>query len=54
VGPGLAKDDGTRDPMRVSVGDKIMFGKYAQQPFEYQGETLLAMCEMDVLFVMED
>lgn len=53
VGPGRAKDDGTRDGMRVSVGDKVMFGKYAQQPFDYAGETLLAMCEMDVLFIME-
>lgn len=54
VGPGRLKDDGTRDPMKVSEGDRIMFGKYAQQPFDYAGETLLAMCEMDVLFIMEN
>lgn len=53
IGPGKVNDDGTREPMQVQTGDRIMFGKYAQQPFEYCGETLLAMCEMDVLFVME-
>jgi hypothetical protein len=30
-----------------------MFGKYAQQPFQHDGETFLAMCEMDILFIME-
>jgi chaperonin GroES len=54
IGPGRRKDDGTRDPMQVQIGDRIMFGKYAQQPFEHDGQTFLAMCEMDVLFVMED
>jgi len=54
IGPGKAKDDGTREAMQIAVGDKIMFGKYAQQPFSYNGETLLAMCEMDVLFVMDE
>lgn len=53
IGPGRKKDDGTRAPMQVKPGDRIMFGKYAQQPFVHNGETLLAMCEMDVLFIME-
>lgn len=54
IGPGRKNEHGTRDPMQVKPGDKIMFGKYAQQPFLHNGENLLAMCEMDVLFVMED
>lgn len=53
IGPGQRQPDGTRSPMQVKPGDRIMFGKYAQQPFEHDGETLLAMCEMDVLFIME-
>jgi chaperonin GroES len=53
IGPGRKNDDGSRQPMQVKEGDKIMFGKYAQQPFQHNGETLLAMCEMDVLFIME-
>ena len=52
VGPGRKTDTG-RDPMNVKVGDKIMYGCYAPQNFEYEGEKLLSMCEMDVLFVME-
>lgn len=54
IGPGRKQEDGTRSPMKVKPGDQIMFGKYAQQPFQYQGETLLAMCEMDILFIMEN
>lgn len=54
VGPGRKQDDGSRAPMQVMPGDRIMFGKYAQQPFQHEGETLLAMSEMDVLFIMEN
>lgn len=54
IGPGRKQDDGSRSDMKIAIGDRIMFGKYAQQPFQHNGETLLAMCEMDVLFVMED
>jgi chaperonin GroES len=54
IGPGRKQDDGTRAPMQVKTGDKVMFGKYAQQPFQHEGETLLAMCEMDILFIMEN
>lgn len=53
IGPGRKQDDGSRSAMQVKPGDHIMFGKYAQQPFEYNGQTLLAMCEMDVLFIVE-
>jgi chaperonin GroES len=54
IGPGRKQEDGTRAPMQVKPGDKVMFGKYAQQPFQHEGETLLAMCEMDILFIMEN
>jgi chaperonin GroES len=29
VGPGALKEDGSRSPMDVKVGDKVLFGKYA-------------------------
>lgn len=29
VGPGALKDDGSRAPMDVQVGDKVLFGRYA-------------------------
>lgn len=54
IGPGRKADDGSRSPMQVKPGDHVMFGKYAQQPFQHEGETLLAMCEMDVLFIVEN
>ncbi len=52
IGPGRKTETG-RDPMQVNVGDRVMYGKYAPQNFEFNGEQLLSMCEMDVLFVME-
>ena len=33
VGPGRTLDDGTREPIEVSVGDKILFQKYAGSEF---------------------
>lgn len=54
IGPGRKQEDGSRAPMQVKPGDRIMFGKYAQQPFIHDGEQLLAMCEMDILFIMEN
>jgi len=53
VGPGRKTDHGV-DPMQLAVGDKVMFTKYAPQLFEYGGETLISMSEMDILFVMEN
>ena len=29
VGPGALKEDGSRAPMDVAVGDKVLFGRYA-------------------------
>lgn len=37
----------------VSAGDKIMFGRWAGKPIEYEGEDLLVMTDMDVLVVLE-
>lgn len=53
VGPGRKTDTGV-DPMQLAVGDRVMYGKYAPQTFDYKGESLLSMCEMDILFVMEN
>ncbi len=49
VGPGRASDDGSRIPMELSVGDKVIYSKYAGTEYEDGDEEYLIMRESDVL-----
>jgi chaperonin GroES len=49
VGPGRPSDDGTRIPMELSVGDKVIYSKYAGTEYEDGDEEYLIMRESDVL-----
>ena len=49
VGPGRAADDGSRIPMELSVGDKVIYSKYAGTEYEDGDEEYLIMRESDVL-----
>ena len=51
VGPGRF-DDGTRVPMDVKVGDKVLYGKYSGTEVLIDGEPLLILRESDVLAVL--
>ncbi len=53
VGPGKVSDDGTRQPMSVKVGNKILFGKYSGSEIKIDGEEHLILREEDVLGVVE-
>ncbi|ETR71011.1 MAG: chaperonin GroES [Candidatus Magnetoglobus multicellularis str. Araruama] len=53
VGNGKVKDDGTRAPMDLKEGDKILFGKYSGTEVKIDGEEYLIMREDDVLGVIE-
>lgn len=53
VGPGKLQDDGTRRPLAVSVGNKVIFGKYAGTEVTLDGEELLIMREADLHGVLE-
>ncbi len=48
VGPG--KDDAK---MTVSKGDTVLYGKYAGQELNYEGEDYLIMREDDILGIIE-
>jgi chaperonin GroES len=54
VGPGKMLEDGKRQAVSVSVGDKILYGKYASTEIKYGGEEYLIMREDDILAVIED
>jgi chaperonin GroES len=53
VGTGKVLENGTKLPMDVKVGDKILFGKYAGTEIKIEGEEVLMMREDDILGVIE-
>jgi chaperonin GroES len=53
VGSGKLMDDGSRRPLDVQVGDRVLFGKYAGTDIKVEGEELLIMREDDILAIIE-
>jgi chaperonin GroES len=54
IGDGKLNDDGTRAPLQVKVGDRVLFTSYAPQEIELGDVTVLLMSERDILAVLED
>ncbi|HEX6865930.1 MAG TPA: co-chaperone GroES [Caulobacteraceae bacterium] len=53
VGPGARDENGKLQPLDVSAGDRILFGKWSGTEVKIDGEDLLIMKESDVLGVVE-
>lgn len=53
VGEGRLTDDGKRIPLTVTVGDEILYGKYAGTDIKYKGEELKILRESEVLALFE-
>jgi chaperonin GroES len=53
VGAGRVKKDGTKLPMEVKKGDRILFAKYGGTEVKIDGEEHLIMKEEDVLGIIE-
>ena len=53
VGTGKILDNGTKVPMDVKAGDKVLFGKYSGTEIKIDGEEYLMMREDDILGVVE-
>ncbi len=54
VGPGKVADNGTRIPLDLKKGDKVLFAKYAGTDIEDNDEQFLLIAERDVLAVIEE
>lgn len=54
VGPGARDEDGKRIAMDVSVGDKVLFAKYAGTEIKVESEKLLILRESDILAVIDE
>jgi chaperonin GroES len=55
VGPGKMMKDGTRRPLQVREGDRVLFTAWAGDEFKEKGsgEAILVMHEEDVLAVVD-
>jgi len=54
VGEGRRDDDGKRIKLDVSVGDEVLFAKYAGTEFKLDDEDLLILSEKDILAVVSE
>ena len=54
VGEGRRDEDGDRIPMDVSVGDTVLFAKYAGTEFKFEDEEYLILSEKDILAKVND
>ena len=54
VGKGRRDDDGDRIPMDVTVGDTVLFAKYAGTEFKFEDEEYLILSEKDILAKVDD
>ncbi len=50
AGPGRLTDDGNRVPMELSVGDTVVYSKYAGTEYKVGDIEYLVLREDDVLF----
>src|ERR687891_984904 len=49
VGPGRVSDDGTRIPMELTVGDRVIYSKYAGVEYKDGEDEYLILRDSDVL-----
>lgn len=52
VGPGKLQDDGNRQPMDVSSGDRILIGKYSGSEIKIDDEDYVILREDEILAVV--
>jgi chaperonin GroES len=53
VGPGKRLDGGDTQPVDVSVGDTVVFGKYSSNTVKVGDEELLILNESEIFGVIE-
>jgi len=53
VGTGKVLENGTKQPLEVKKGDKVLFGKYSGTEVKIDGVEHLIMREDDILGIIE-
>jgi chaperonin GroES len=54
VGSGRMLDNGTKVPMEVKIGDRILYSKYSGSEVKIEGSDYLIISEKDVLAIVSD
>jgi chaperonin GroES len=54
VGQGKTLKDGTKRPLAVKEGDRVLFAKYAGHEIKIEGEDHLILSEEEVLGIISD
>ena len=52
VGTGRLHDNGTKTPLDIKAGDRVLFGKYSGSEVKLDGQEYIIMKEEDVLGVL--
>ena len=52
VGPGKVHDDGTRTPLSVKKGDRVMFSKYSPDEITIDGDKYLVVSESSIIGII--
>ena len=53
AGEGKYRKDGTRQPLDVKAGDRVLFGKYSSSEVKIDGEEFLIMREDEILGIIK-
>ncbi len=53
VGAGKIKKNGTKRPLEVKKGDRVLYAKYAGTEVKIDGEEYLMMTDDDILAIIE-
>lgn len=53
VGPGKVLENGSRAPMEVTVGQRVVFKKYGPQELKIDNQELLVVEAEDVIAIVE-
>ncbi|WRH65195.1 MAG: co-chaperone GroES [Planktothrix sp. GU0601_MAG3] len=52
VGPGKRNEDGSRSELEVSIGDKVLYSKYAGTDIKLGTEEFVLLAEKDILAIV--
>lgn len=53
IGPGKLLDNGSRAPMEVKPGDRVLFKKYSPDEIKVEGEEVLVLSQSDIIAILE-
>jgi chaperonin GroES len=53
IGPGKRNDDGSRQELEVTIGDKVLYSKYAGTDIKLATEEYVLLSEKDILAIVD-